>query len=100
MNSFLANHTAKIAINQPFLKWAGSGIRGVFVPALLAVLCACVLFARAAAASSALGYAEDGPGVFGIDDFNVKYELDAGVEGRIYRLRLDENVFRNLRQSY
>ncbi|MDR1514263.1 MAG: DUF3999 domain-containing protein, partial [Synergistaceae bacterium] len=65
------------------------------------ILCAVAVVTNGAPASAARNLPADGkPEAFEIGDFAVKYKLDAEIEGRIYRLRLDENIFRNLRQSY
>jgi hypothetical protein len=43
---------------------------------------------------------ETPPREFGIGDFESRYELDASLEGRIYRVRLTPEVFRGVRRSY
>jgi hypothetical protein len=58
-----------------------------------------------AAISIALGTnlsesAQETPAVFSLQDFGTRYELDAGREGRLYRVHLTERVFEGIHKSY
>ncbi|MDR1917188.1 MAG: DUF3999 domain-containing protein, partial [Synergistaceae bacterium] len=66
----------------------------------LFTICFFVFFSRMPASGALSRYNDDAPEPFRIGDFSVKYGLSADIEGRIYRLRLDENIFRSLMQSY